>query len=81
MTSNQTKNLDLFDKVFFLKVDQKELLIRRNWRSKSTKIDDDHDFYWHQRFEDENIKNWAILIDAWVDREQIIEDIFKYIPN
>lgn len=81
MTSNQTDSLELFDKTFYLKVSNDELLRRREGRSKTDTPNDCHDFHWHERFERSNLDKGAILVDAEQTTEEIITDVLNQVGS
>ncbi len=78
IASNQTRNLDLFDKIFFLKTSPKELrkrMIQR--RSDANDKEVDHVFEWHESFEREMLRHGAIPIDAGQNPDKVVEDILS----
>lgn len=80
ITSNQSNDLDLFDKIFLLQA--KEELLRHRMRTRDEKdaygktdTEVDHVFTWHTVFEDEMIKHGAIVINASKPLEEVLTQI------
>lgn len=78
ITSNQTNDLDLFDKVFLLKTDEEELRKRMLQRKSNDNAGPEHVFGWHKTFEEEMLKHGAISIDASQSPKKVVEDILTH---
>ena len=78
ITSNQTNDLDLFDKVFLLQANTHELRKRMLERKIVGDTSDvDHVFDWQQSFESEMLKHGAIAIDAHLEPQLIVREILS----
>ena len=80
ITSNQTNDLDLFDKVFLLTTNPDKLRTRMLNRREGADIESiDTVFEWHESFEKEMIKHGAISIDSSQEPENIVTEILSSI--
>ncbi|MDY0097469.1 MAG: AAA family ATPase [Candidatus Dojkabacteria bacterium] len=78
ITSNQTNDLDLFDKVFLLTANQDELRTRMlNRRTTANAETIEGVFEWHDVFEKEMIKHGAEPIDSTQDPGDIVNEILS----
>ena len=78
ITSNQTNDLDLFDKVFLLTTNREELRTRMlNRRATPDAEAIDSVFEWHDVFENEMIKHGAEPIDSNQKTEDIVTEILS----
>lgn len=80
ITSNQTEDLDLFDKVFLLTTNVDELRTRMLSRSESADIESiETVFEWHDSFEKEMIKHGAISVDSSQEPRDIVTEILSHV--
>ena len=78
ITSNQTNDLDLFDKVFLLTTNAEELKKRMLNRKEDADIESiETVFEWHDTFENEMIKHGAIPIDSGKETGDIVKEVLS----
>ncbi len=78
ITSNQTENLDLFDKIFLLKAN--ELVLRDRLANRGDQ-NINQVFDWQNSFEDEMIKHGAVVIDANKSLDEVYSQIISIIQK